>query len=288
MEEPESPLHNELPPPVPVEPADEIPVETPPADEVVIEVVELKVETILHVCGGAIEPADTYCPHCGLEVQPLAQRSNLFVSRHMFILLGYYIFCFVLHLVLEHGKVVETQADFAWVEIIDAAVTLLFAAMGILAMLPLYSFKNVKLGRLALYSVLAIIGSIGVSYITTLMNVSLFNEDSSYYEFFQGTDYPLFYMLISIAVFPAVFEEMAFRGFLYNSIKTLTDDKSAIWVTSLLFAIIHFAFISLFWLIPFALIAANLRKKYNTLWYGMVIHFMFNLTACMIDYFDLF
>lgn len=206
----------------------------------------------------------------------------------MFILLGYYAFCFVLWLSLEFGKIVKEPSDFYWVEITDGLVTILFAAIGIKSMLPLYSLKNVKLGRLTLYSVLAMLASIAINYITTLMNVNLFDQDLRFSNFYEQTEYPMLYMIASVAVFPALFEEMAFRGFLYNSLQKLADDKSAIWVTSLLFAIIHFALLSLFWLIPFALVVANLRKKYNTLWYGMVIHFVFNLTACFIDYYRIF
>ncbi|UPT66657.1 MAG: CPBP family glutamic-type intramembrane protease [Sphingobacteriales bacterium JAD_PAG50586_3] len=272
MEEPENPL---LPIPPQPQAEDSIPVPQQP-------------EPILHSCGGIINDDDAFCPHCGKKIKSETYHSNIFLTRNMFILLGYYAFCFILWLSLEFGDIVQEPADFYGVLVVDALVTLLFAAAGILSMLPLYSLKNVKLTRLLLYSLLAVAGSFGINYITKLMNVNLFDQDIRFTPFFEQTSNPVLYMILSIAVFPAVFEEMAFRGFLYNSVQKLADDKSAIWVSSLLFAIIHFAFLSLFWLIPFAIIAANLRKKYNTLWYGMVIHFVFNLTACMIDYFDIF
>lgn len=245
-------------------------------------------EPILHSCGGAIAEGDTFCAHCGKKIISEAYHSNIFLTRHMFILLGYYGFCFILWLSLEYGDIINEPGDFYLLQIFDAFITVLFGIVGFKSMLPLYSFKNVKLTRLLLYSVLAVAGSFGINYLTTLMNVNLFDQDIRYTPFFEQTSNPILYMVLSIAIFPAVFEEMAFRGFLYNSVQKLSDDKSAIWVTSLLFAIIHFAFLSLFWLIPFAIIAANLRKKYNTLWYGMVIHFVFNLTACMIDYYNIF
>lgn len=270
MDEPESPLVN---PPSVI--TDEI---TP----------VLQPEPILHSCGGAIEESDTFCTHCGKKIKSEVFHANIFLTRHMFILLGYYAFCFILWLSLEYGDIVQEPADFYWVLITDALVTMLFAVISIKSILPLYSFKNVKVPRLLLYSLFAVAGSFSINYLTTLMNVNLFDQDIRYTPFFEETSNPILYMILSIAVFPAVFEEMAFRGFLYNSVQKLADDKSAIWVSSLLFAIIHFAFLSLFWLIPFAIIAANLRKKHNTLWYGMVIHFVFNLTACLIDYYEIF
>lgn len=243
---------------------------------------------ILHTCGYSLLSTDTYCPHCGLEVKPHIAYKNIFTSRPMFILLGYYAFCFALWLSLKMGDMVESLADFYLVELVDAFVTVAFALVGIKSLLPLYSFKNVSLKRLLIYSALAVVGSFAVNYVTTLMQVNLLETDVRFSDSFYEADNPFLAMVLSIAVFPAVFEEMAFRGFLYNSIQKLADYKSAIWVSSLLFAIIHFAFLSLFWLIPFAVIAATLRHKHNTLWYGMAIHFIFNLTACFIDYYQLF
>jgi membrane protease YdiL (CAAX protease family) len=243
---------------------------------------------VLHTCGYSLLITDTYCPSCGLEVKPHIVYKNIFTSRPMFILLGYYAFCFALWLSLKVGDIVESLSDFYIVELVDAIVTVAFALVGIKTLLPLYSFKNVNVKRLLIYSFLAILGSVAVNYITTLMQVNLLESDVRFSDGFYQADNPFLAMVLSMAVFPAVFEEMAFRGFLYNSIQKLADYKSAIWVSSLLFAIIHFAFLSLFWLIPFAVIAATLRHKHNTLWYGMAIHFIFNLTACFIDYYQLF
>jgi membrane protease YdiL (CAAX protease family) len=90
-------------------------------------------------------------------------------------------------------------------------------------------------------------------------------------------------MIYSIALLPAVFEEIAFRGVMYNYCNNFLDEQLAVVITAFLFAIMHLSLISLIWLIPFGIFIGMLRHKYNTIWYGIIFHFTFNLTACIID-----
>ena len=85
--------------------------------------------------------------------------------------------------------------------------------------------------------------------------------------------------------FHVVFEELAFRGYLYNQLRKVTSDKNTIIATAFLFALIHFSFLSLIWIFPFGLLLGYFRKKYNTLWLGMIIHFIHNFIVLMLDYY---
>ena len=90
-------------------------------------------------------------------------------------------------------------------------------------------------------------------------------------------------MVYSIALVPALFEELAFRGILYNYLGSFLDGHLTVMVTAFVFAAIHLNFFSLIWLVPFGVLIATLRRKYNTLWYGIIFHFVFNITACLFD-----
>jgi membrane protease YdiL (CAAX protease family) len=90
-------------------------------------------------------------------------------------------------------------------------------------------------------------------------------------------------MVYSIAMLPAFFEELAFRGVLFNYCNTFLDERLVVAVTAFLFAIMHLSLISMVWLIPFGFFIGYLRQRYQTLWYGIVFHFVFNLTACAVD-----
>ena len=88
-------------------------------------------------------------------------------------------------------------------------------------------------------------------------------------------------MIFFVAVMPALFEELGYRGFLLQKLLQVVDKRQAIFISAFMFSIMHISFISLFWLFPFALFLAYIRFKENTLWYGVVFHFTFNLTVCL-------
>ncbi|HYF70621.1 MAG TPA: CPBP family intramembrane glutamic endopeptidase [Ohtaekwangia sp.] len=85
-------------------------------------------------------------------------------------------------------------------------------------------------------------------------------------------------------ILPAVFEEVAFRGFMFTNLQAVTNTKSVIYITAFLFGVIHLSFISLLWLIPIGIVFAVLRARYNTLWYGVVGHFTYNFTITLIEF----
>ena len=88
-----------------------------------------------------------------------------------------------------------------------------------------------------------------------------------------------------IAITPPVFEELAYRGFLFNQLEKVTSPQTTIILTAFIFALVHFSIISLLWIFPFGLLLGYLRYKYNTLWLGIVIHFIHNLIVLSLDYY---
>lgn len=89
--------------------------------------------------------------------------------------------------------------------------------------------------------------------------------------------------ILSIAVFPALTEEMAFRGILFSQLERLTTRNAAIVVTGFIFAWTHFSFISLIWLVPAGLFFGWMRSHYRTIWYGVLCHFAHNATVVLLE-----
>jgi membrane protease YdiL (CAAX protease family) len=83
--------------------------------------------------------------------------------------------------------------------------------------------------------------------------------------------------LIVLALVPAIGEELFFRGILYRIFENWTGKRhAAVWLTSFLFALIHF---QIFKLLPMALLAgifAYLLFFSNSLWLGIGLHFLNN------------
>lgn len=147
----------------------------------------------------------------------------------------------------------------------------------------LFSWKKISLLKAAVYSGAAVLLAIVVNVAIKWVNYKLFQRDVHFYQSFVYLRYPKLAMIIRIVLLPAFFEEIAYRGVILESLLRLSDRRRAILIGAFLFAIIHMSFISFFWLVPFAVWLGNVRYREGTLWYGVFIHFFFNLTACLFE-----
>lgn len=147
----------------------------------------------------------------------------------------------------------------------------------------LLKWPDFSLKKLLFFITLSIIASVAVSFLVSKLNQSFFHQELSNYSLFKTHQYGKYIMIISLAIFPAIFEELAYRGYLMQKLLNVVDQKEAAYITSFLFFLMHFSILSFFWLLPFALILAYIRMKEKTIWYGVFIHFFFNLTSCFID-----
>lgn len=82
--------------------------------------------------------------------------------------------------------------------------------------------------------------------------------------------------VLAVLVAPAA-EEMLFRGILYPTIKQNGFPRAAWWVTSLLFAGMHFNGLSFLPLTVFSLVLIYLYEKTGSLWASITAHSLFNL-----------
>lgn len=172
-----------------------------------------------------------------------------------------------------------------WIELIVGSLILIFAAFNFKETVRLYSFRNVKLSKLMLLSIVMVAFAFLVNYVAGYINIELIGgEDSDMLWIYKETDYPLLLGILFIGFHPAIFEEMAFRGFLFNNMLYFSKPKSVIITTGLLFAFIHFSFISLLWLLPIGLFFGYLRYRYRNLWYSTVCHLVYNSTLVIIEY----
>lgn len=229
--------------------------------------------------------AYSFCNNCGSRLyaepednyQVSVTKTNIF----FFILLGYIA---LLHfLEFESTYVISLITD-----LIFALIVIVFSAL---------NFKDLRailLPNISNYRVMVVTSlslccfAFLVTYLAGLLNENVFNTSSnSYYEHYKDSPFPLLMCLISIAVFPALFEEIAFRGILFNELKNIMSAKSTIIITTVLFTVLHFSFISFLWIFPIGLLFGYLRSKYNNLIYGIIGHAVYNSSIVLIDYFNL-
>jgi membrane protease YdiL (CAAX protease family) len=90
--------------------------------------------------------------------------------------------------------------------------------------------------------------------------------------------------LLVFAAVPALCEELFFRGFLQQQLARLWHPQLAIWLTALIFSLVHFQF---YGFVPRLLLGALLGYflwRSGRLWPSLAAHFCFNATAVVSAY----
>lgn len=237
-------------------------------------------------CNEIVQEQDQFCGHCGkgIDITSVAPIHEDVFSTLSPTLLYYFITLILLGVFKFTPVFSDGFEGMLMITILDALLVLAFCVYYFAELKSLYSFSQVKPNIVLLTICGAVVGSVVVSNLADFINISI--SDDVFYDIylFEDTGYPFFFAVLFIAVFPAIFEEVAFRGFMYTNIAQATTGKATIYITGFIFGIIHLSFISLLWLVPIGLVFGWLRFRYNTLWYGMIGHFTYNLCIVLIDF----
>lgn len=239
-------------------------------------------------CNGSIAPTDRFCGHCGKEIVNVPENApagKKDVLQMLTPTLGYYFI--TLMLLATYGLTdlfPQGIEGLAAISVIDVILVIIFWAFYFREMKPLFSISRVNMVVMGLTIAGAAIAGILVTGLADVIQFSI--QDDVFYNtyLFEDTSNPFLWAVLFICVQPALFEEVAFRGFLYSNLEKVTTARSAIYVTAFIFGIIHLAVISMLWLVPLGLIFAFMRMKYNTLWYGIAGHFTYNFVITVIDF----
>jgi membrane protease YdiL (CAAX protease family) len=238
--------------------------------------------TAMPLCINCNEPLTTgnhFCRHCGSaqvtqNADEITDRWNAVRQLLLFFLIDAVICCLVSFIPVFHALSWSIAVD-----ILFASVSVIFFVLNWSRFRSLLVWNNFSFARLAGYCAIAVVSSVVVGIFIDWLNHSLFSKHFSYYTFYQPHKYGKELAIFFIAVMPALFEELGYRGFLLGKLMLVTERKQAIFISAFMFAIMHRSFLSLCWLIPFGLWQANIRVKQNTIWYGVCTHFCFNFTV---------
>ncbi|MBV8390130.1 MAG: CPBP family intramembrane metalloprotease [Mucilaginibacter sp.] len=247
-------------------------------------------ETATHcsTCNEQIAPGSRFCKYCGAaQIQECYTSS----SEEKWIAIKQLGLFFVIDAVICCiAGFTDFFKSFTWhvtIDILLASCAVFFFFYNWRSTRSLLNWKSFSITKLLFYCLSAILASFTVSFVVGWLNRALFSKVFSYYAFYEDLHHGKLIMISFIAVMPALFEEIGYRGFLLQKLLQVVDKKQAIFISAFLFAIMHTSFISLFWLIPFGLYLAYIRMKENTLWYGVCVHFCFNFTVCMSEFYRL-
>jgi uncharacterized protein len=240
-------------------------------------------------CGAANLQQNRFCKSCGKPLKSTYQIKKAKGEGATETTL-YSIIAFFVALVLIIGlngysnMFNPTFENSIVVDCIMAVLVLGFSIGNRMELAKLFNPKYVNASRALILSLIMVGFAVVVHLLANAINRQLFDTDMVETSVYHQTQWPLLFCILFIGVYPAIFEELAFRGFLFNQLLRFTNPRSVIIITGILFAFMHFAFIGLLWYIPIGLFWGYLRFRYRTIWYGMLCHFVYNTTIVVMEF----
>lgn len=248
---------------------------------------EVPSQVICSYCDHAQIESFKFCTNCGKRNISF-YKSELLEDKHhkvnLRLLSIYAIFSIVLLIIAAFTEntlevLIVWTASFAAIDIVFATIQP--------SVWELLRVDQVRLIPLLSIILICLCSGFVVSFSMDYINMALFQETTQYIHLFEHLENSLLIAILIIAVFPAIFEELAFRGFVFSNLQVIGGKQSAIWGSTFLFALVHLSLLSFIWLIPFGLLLSYFRKKYSTIIYGIAGHFVHNATVTLIEYYEI-
>lgn len=109
-------------------------------------------------------------------------------------------------------------------------------------------------------------------------------ESTTFLDDFQEAGYGMGLAILMVAVQPAIFEELAFRGVILDALIDVTGANEAILASGAMFAILHLSIVSFPHLFALGIVLAWLRNKSGSLYAGMIVHFTHNALCLVFEH----
>jgi membrane protease YdiL (CAAX protease family) len=123
---------------------------------------------------------------------------------------------------------------------------------------------------------LALAGAAGALAVAQLLGLFLPMLEDDLFATYRAQGLTLSDALFDIAVMPALSEELIFRGVLLSGLKRPFRERTAVWVSALLFASIHLSPVSFVHLSLLGLVLAMVRLRSGSLYPCVLIHGGYN------------
>ena len=234
-------------------------------------------------CGAALAPTDVFCGSCGMKRrQDVSVKEKQSIRQVIIFYITFLVFAIVSYVIYLESESLLTEIV---LESVFILLTIMFSLMDFSRILKLYSIKYINWKNLGFSIIFPVFTAAIVYYGISGLNVLLMEEDYNMMYDYMDYENSFLWAFIFIAIVAPIFEELAFRGYLFNQLMNFASPRVTIIATALIFALVHFSFISVLWIFPFGLVLGYLRYKYRTLWLGMLVHFIHNLLVLLLDYY---
>lgn len=164
-------------------------------------------------------------------------------------------------------------------------VTVIFAVANWRLVLPLFGFRGWYFLPLALAMAPL---TVALAYLQLLVFPGLEKYWINYSQDFLAEGFGWDVIFLTVAVGPALFEELFFRGVMLHRLLKIMTPWQAIFVTAMAFAILHFTAIGIvFYLLPLAVLAGWLTLRSQSLWPAIFLHLAHNGCIVYFEYLEL-
>ena len=92
-------------------------------------------------------------------------------------------------------------------------------------------------------------------------------------------EYNIYLTLFIVSIIVPITEELFFRGFIFDSIKLISNNIIAILVSSVFFGIVHSDFQQILYAFIVGIMLSYLKSKFNNLIYPIIMHSIMNMTS---------
>ncbi len=144
-----------------------------------------------------------------------------------------------------------------------------------------FNFKNFNLKNVFYIVLMTILISPTMMLLSGIASLSFDNVAMSLIEPLR--DQPFLYMLAAIAIAPALFEELAFRGVINSYFRNLSIKKAAL-INGLLFGIIHLNLQQFLYAFAVGVILTLFVRSVGSIWASMLSHFVINGSQLLLSY----
>lgn len=238
-------------------------------------------------CNNPVAEEAMYCNNCGGLLTDVYNSDDPKDHQRLISIAIFFGVHLVACLVFNFAKFTKGLTSLLIFDGLLSLLTVVYAILFWKEIRYLFTWVYFSFIKIILYASTSIACAIVVNFVVKWLNRTIFDEEIFYYSAFSHLRYAKLATIMSVALQPAIFEELAFRGVMQEGLNKITDKKQALFITAFLFSLLHMSFVSFIWMIPFALWLGYVRNKEETIWYGVIIHFCFNTTACFLEFFEL-
>ncbi len=242
--------------------------------------------------------APRFCAHCGAESPAdghACRRHKEIGARHpsawrdLYAVRGSLLLYFSIIAASAVGIIAQATADSRSEIAADVGASIAIALVVLVGCVRARDLRPVlrTAGRLRWYLLapLAALGTFGIAHLACTSIDEIFGApQSAFANPYAAAGWGWWLPVLVVAVQPAIFEELAFRGIMTSSLQPVLGSRETLFVVALLFAIIHLNPAGFIHLFVAGLALGYLRSFSGSLYPGMLLHFCHNGLAMLQEY----